>query len=73
MAYKKSSKQQPTCPNTQDRSMKILLDRATYESERGYEGYMAPRLADFDPYEMDAMGGIADMAYRGDPMQLQQA
>lgn len=43
-----------------------LLDRATYESERGYEGYMAPRLADFDPYEMDAMGGIADMAYRGD-------
>ena len=50
-----------------------LLDRATYESERGYEGYMAPRLADFDPYEMDAMGGIADMAYRGDPMQLQQA
>jgi hypothetical protein len=50
-----------------------LLNRAQYESERTYSPYPGQRLADFNLYETDAMSGIADMAYRGDPVQLQQA
>ena len=50
-----------------------LLERATFESERPLETYPGQRLADFDPYEQQAMSGIADMAYAGDPIQMQQA
>ena len=50
-----------------------LLERATFESERPLETFPGQRLADFDPYERQAMSGIADMAYAGDPIQMQQA
>ena len=50
-----------------------LLERATFESERPLETFPGQRLADFDPYEQQAMSGIADMAYAGDPIQMQQA
>ena len=50
-----------------------LLEKATLESERPLSTYPGQRLADFDLYEEQAMSGIADMAYAGDPIQMQQA
>jgi len=50
-----------------------LLGRATYESERGYEGYPGQRIADFNDYENAGMQGMADMAMQGDPEQFNQA
>jgi len=50
-----------------------LLEKATLESERPLSTFPGQRLADFDLYEQQAMSGIADMAYAGDPIQMQQA
>jgi len=50
-----------------------LLGRATYESERGYEGFPGQRIADFNQYENAGMQGMADMAAAGDPQQFSEA
>ena len=50
-----------------------LMGRTTYEATRPYEAYPMARLADFDPYETQAMQGMYDMAMAGDPAEIGMA
>jgi hypothetical protein len=50
-----------------------LLDRAEYQSAVPYETYNGPRVADFSPYEQEAMARMGEAAMGGDSAGLTEA
>lgn len=50
-----------------------LLGRTVYESTRPYEAFPGQRIAEFDPFERQAMEGIAGVARSGAPAQMGMA
>ena len=50
-----------------------LLARTGFETAQPYETYDGPRVADFSPYEQEAMARMGDLGMSGDNQYLQAA